>query len=409
MANAKRERIELEKQQAEQLLQEYGSPLYVYDEAVLRKRCREMMSLVKRPNYRPNYSAKANTNVELLKIIREEGLSVDAMSPGEMALELAAGFAPADILFLCNNVAVQEMAEAVRLGASVSVDSLSQLESFGKAFPGGEVAVRLNPGVGAGHHKKVVTGGHSKFGVMLEQVPQILEIAKRFGLRIVGLNQHIGSLFLEGTEYIEAAKTLVVAAAAFPKKDLRFLDFGGGFGVPYHGEPRLDLADVGGRLERVIDSYREGANSPDVAVKTEPGRYVVAECGMLLGTVHSVKENDRETYVGCDIGFNVLMRPVLYDAYHEIEVFGGMAAAQTVTVVGNICESGDILAQGRSLPAMQPGDVLGVRNAGAYGYCMASTYNSRPLPAEVLLCQDGGARLIRRRQTVQDLVKCATL
>ncbi|MEQ8200490.1 MAG: diaminopimelate decarboxylase [Syntrophomonadaceae bacterium] len=395
------------KKDAHQLLQEYGSPLYVYDEEILRLRCREMKNLLTYPKFRVNYSAKANTNVELLKIVCSEDLDVDGMSPGEMHLEMMAGFTPQRITFIGNNVSPDEFRYAVERGILVSVDSLSQLETLGKINRGGQVCLRINPGIGAGHHEKVVTGGKKvKFGIALEDLPWALDIARQNQMTITGLNQHIGSLFLEPDAYVEAAAFILQTAAALPSVEM--VDLGGGFGIPYrHGvEPRLDLAELGTRLDRLINDW-VACNRP-LMIRTEPGRYVVAECGALLGTVTAIKNNYNTVFVGTDIGFNTLVRPVMYDSYHEISIAPGTERPyqeyrQPVYVVGNICESGDILVHDRVIPCCREGDALIVHDAGAYGFAMASTYNSRPLPAEVLITTSGDVRLIRRAQTLRDL------
>ncbi len=395
--------FKLTRQQIEELTERYGSPLYLYDERTLRTRCREMKQLVSYPYFNPNYSAKANTNIELLKIVRSEGFHVDAMSPGEILLELAAGFSPEEIFFIPNNVSVEEMAFAVDRHIAVSVDSLSQLETFGRNFPGEKVAVRLNPGVGAGHHDKVVTGGKSKFGIELAAQGEIKRIAVQYGVHIIGINMHIGSLFLEGSTYLEAGRKLLEAAKEFT--ELEFIDFGGGFGVPYHGEDRLNLDMMSESLNRLIGEFTAQYPKKDLKFMIEPGRYVVAECGLLIGRVNSVKVNYSEKYVGTDIGFNVLMRPVLYDAYHGIIVYNDSVEEEEVTVVGNICETGDIIAKARMLPSMKEGDFIGVETAGAYGYVMSSNYNARQRPAEVLLEASGNFRLIRKRDTLEELVR----
>lgn len=413
------DRIELSAAQAFDLIKTYGSPLYVYDEQVLRKHCRELKGLLPRHRCLPLYSTKANSNIELLRIIREEGFHVDAMSPGEILLEEAAGFQPSEIFMVTNNISDEEMRFAAERGILMSADSLEQLERFGMMKPGGEIAVRLNPGIGTGHSDKVITGGSCKFGIEYKYIPQIREIAARYRLRIVGLNQHVGSLFLDGTVFLAACDRLLQAAKAdFP--ELRFLDFGGGFGVPYHGEHRLDLLRLRMELEKRLDAFLQEYGWRDIFFHTEAGRYPVAECGMLLGTVTCRKEVCGLCYVGTDLGFNELIRPVLYDAYHEIEVFRAAdinsddrslplsdrnTALEQVQIAGNICESGDILARDRLLPVTAHGDLIGVRNAGAYGYSMASNYNSRLRPAEVLLCADGSTRLIRRRDTYEDLLR----
>ena len=303
--------FEISKEQIQDLITKYGSPLYIYDETVLRKRCNEMMRLISYEHFRPNYSAKANTNIELLKIIKSEGFSVDAMSPGEIVLQQAAGFQTDEILFISNNVSADEMQFAVDRQILVSVDSLSQLETFGRLNPGKKVAVRLNPGIGAGHNKKVVTAGKCKFGIELSEIGSIKLIASKYKLQIAGINQHIGSLFMGSKAYRMTCETILTAAKQF--QDLEFVDLGGGFGVPYNGEARLDLVDLTEQLDQLIQDFIASYDNKSIEIKIEPGRYIVAECGILAGVVHSVKTNYGEKYIGTDIGFNVLMRPVLYD------------------------------------------------------------------------------------------------
>ena len=394
-----------------ELLNEFGSPLYVYNESILREKCREISHLVKYPHFKPNYSIKANSNLQLLKIIREEGLSADAMSPGEIHVLLAAGFKPEEIFYIGNNVSEEEMKYAIDREVPVSVDSIPQLKMFGRINPGGKVAVRFNPGVGAGHHEKVVTGGKkTKFGVDIDLIGEVKSIVKEYNLKLSGINQHIGSLFMQGDAYVEGVKSLLAAAGEF--EDLEFVDMGGGFGVPYHkqaGQERLNLDELGEKLDDVLHSWTEGYGKK-ITFKIEPGRYIVAECGVLLGRVYAVKKNYSTTYVGTDIGFNVLARPVMYDSHHDLEVYGrhsdtGSKGEMVATIVGNICESGDILAKDRKLPRVEEGDVIGVMDAGAYGYAMASNYNNRLRPAEVLVRLDGTAGLIRRRDTLEDLMR----
>ena len=390
-----------------ELVKEFGSPLYVYNERVFRSRIREIRSMVSYPHFGVHLSVKANNNLTLLKIAKEEGITVDAMSPGEIYVEEKAGFQPEDIFFITNNVSKEEMSYAVEKGILVSVDSLSQLETFGKAFPGHKVAIRINTGVGAGHSDKVVTGGHhTKFAICAEDLPKAREIACRYGLTITGINQHIGSFFLNKEPYLDGVKALLPLAMDFP--DLTLIDFGGGFGMPYDPEhqSRLDLQGLGKDLSQLMEDFAK-AYGREILFKVEPGRYLTAECGVLLGTVHALKENSGVQYVGTDLGFNVLIRPLLYEAYHHIETYPKREGApvRPYTVVGNICESGDILAKDRLLPAMSEGDVIAVLDAGAYGFVMASNYNNRLRPAEVLLKEDGSVQLIRRRDTFEDLVR----
>lgn len=397
-----------------ELVKKYGSPLYVYNEDVLREQCRKVKNLINYPKLKVNYSAKANTNLSLLKIIRSEGLLVDAMSPGEIFIELQAGYKPEEILFICNNVSADEMMYAIKTGVLVSVDSLSQLEAYGKLNKGGKVVVRINPGVGAGHHEKVVTAGkNTKFGVNPDFIREMKSILARYELHLVGINQHIGSLFMDAGPYIEAAAFILKFAENFP--ELEFVDLGGGFGVPYHkeaGEKTLDLNILGHELQQLIDEW-VGRNKRQITIKLEPGRFIVAECGVLLGQVHATKMNGLKKYVGTDLGFNVLIRPAMYGSHHDIEIYSPeervVSNNEQVTIVGNICETGDILAKERALPQIQEGDILGVLNAGAYGMVMSSNYNCRLLPAEVLITSSGEDVLIRRRDTLEDLTRNFTI
>ncbi len=393
------------------LIERHDGPLYVYNEEILRKRCREMKRLLSYPHFKVNYSPKANSNLELLKIIKSEGLCADAMSPGEINVLLAAGFLPDEIFYVGNNVSQNEMKYAKDAGIMVSVDSVEQLCDYGSINPGGRVCVRFNAGIGAGHHEKVVTAGkNTKFGITPEFIEEVKETAKKYNLKISGINQHIGSLFMDGKVYIAGVKPLLDIAMQF--EDLDFIDLGGGFGIPYHkqdGEGRLNLQNLGEELDVLLHQWTRQYGK-DVEFKVEPGRYISAECGILLGTVHCVKNSFGNTYIGTDIGFNVLMRPVLYDSYHDIEVYkNGDAPKITkqmdVNIVGNICESGDILAKGRFLPEIKKGDIIGVMDAGAYGYSMSSNYNNRLRPAEILIEKNGGSKLIRRRETFEDIMQ----
>lgn len=388
------------------LVAEFGSPLYVYHEPTLRARCREVAGLLPGRDYHPSVSIKTNGNPALLAIAREEGLRGDAMSPGEILLLERAGFCQDDIFFIPNNVSREEFSFARERGILTSLDSLDQVRSAAEVFSGGEVALRINPLVGDGHHGKVVTAGASvKFGILPSEVPQALEILAAHGVAVVGLNQHIGSGFLAPDKYLEAAKTLLEVCREVPTA--RFADFGGGFGIGYRGEARLDLSAVGAGLSELVDRWERECGRP-IRVQVEPGRYVFAESGAVLGTVHAVKERAGIRIAGCDIGFNVLQRPVLYDAHHRIDLHPRDQSVRPVVDVrwvGNICESGDILGSDRKCPLPGMGDHLVVRDAGAYGWSMSSSYNARPRTAEVLLAADGSARLIRRGETWDDLLE----
>ncbi|HSP46508.1 MAG TPA: diaminopimelate decarboxylase [Clostridiaceae bacterium] len=392
-----------------ELLEKYGSPLYVYSEEILRQKAQDMKGLATVPNFQSNYSVKANSNIHLLKILCEEGMYADAMSPGEILALEAAGFTPDRIFYIANNVSVEEMAFAIDRNIIVSVDSLSQLEQIGQIKQGLEVAIRFNPCVGAGHSEKVITGvKKTKFGVSIEDIDKVDEILAAYDLKLVGINQHIGSLYMEKDPFILGVKSLLNIALSF--KDLKIIDFGGGFGIPYkkqEGQPPLDIDGLREEFTQVLtDWMKEHGRNP--LFKIEPGRYVVAESGILLGTVHAVKENAGVKYAGTDLGFNVLARPVMYDSHHDVEVYPNdgrtLGEEEVVNVVGNICESGDIIRKNATLPQIMLGDTLGVMDAGAYGYAMSSNYNNRIRPAEVLITLDGSVKLIRKMDTYEELL-----
>jgi diaminopimelate decarboxylase len=393
-----------------QLTDKYGTPLYVYNEKILRKRCRDMKGLISYKNFTVNYSPKANGNLELIKIIRSEGLRADAMSPGEIYVNMLAGFKPEEILYISNNVSEEEFRYAINAGVKISVDSVSQLELFGKINPGGRVAFRLNPGIGAGHHEKVVTGGQkTKFGIELSSIPEVKQISEKYNLKIIGINQHIGSLFMDGDIYMQSAGSILSVAKQF--NDLEFIDLGGGFGIPYMkqaNQARLDLKTLGDKLSEVIHVFVKEYGK-EIEFKIEPGRYIVAESGILLGNVNAVKKNYKTKYIGTDLGFNVLIRPAMYDSHHDVEIYRKADVLslkeETVSIVGNICETGDIIAKDRILPEIFENDVLGVLDSGAYGYSMSSNYNNRLRPVEVLIEENGNPRIIRKRDTFDDLVR----
>ncbi|MFV0520220.1 MAG: diaminopimelate decarboxylase [Lachnospirales bacterium] len=395
-----------------ELLEKYGSPLYVYNEDIFLKRTLEMKNLVDYNKFVVNYSAKANTSLGLLQLIEKEGLHVDAMSPGEIFVEMKAGFTPDRIFYISNNVTKEEMIYAIERGIIVSIDSLSQLELIGEIYRDkmvstfdGKVAVRFNSGVGAGHHEKVVTGGKkTKFGINSEYIQDVKDICLKYGLTVKGINQHIGSLFMTGEKYVEGVKNIINIAKEFEK--IEFVDLGGGFGVPYksmYGEEPLDLVNLGKILTKYISEFIDELGR-EITIKIEPGRYISCESGVVLGTVTSVKKNSDIKYVGCDIGFNVLQRPVMYDSYHEIEIHNDDLNTEVSTVVGNICESGDILGKDRTLPIASVGDVICVCDAGAYGFTMASNYNNRLKPAEVLIRSNGEVVILRERDTLESLI-----
>lgn len=395
----------------EDIAAKYGTPLYVYNEEIIEERMRSVAGVITKYPYTANYSVKANTNPEILKIAIRTGLNCDAMSVGEIQMLMYAGFPKERIFFVPNNVSDEELQFAIDEGIMTSLDSLAQLRRFGELNPKGKCAVRINPGVGAGHHEKVVTAGKkTKFGIAEEDFDEIFNIAKEYDLQIVGINQHIGSLFMEPTPYLAAVTNLLRIAKRF--SNLEFIDFGGGYGIPYHkldDEAPYDMKGFHEALEPILTSFVEEYGYAPL-FKSEPGRFCVAEGGVILGRVYSVKQNSGKTYIGTDVGMNVLVRPSMYDSWHDIELLRDGKTVERndmreVTVCGNICETGDILAKDRMLPEAKIGDIACVLDAGAYGYSMCSSYNSRPRPAEVLICKDGSVKVIRRRETFEDLIR----
>ncbi len=394
----------------EKIAEEFGTPLYVYNEDVIRRHMEDVAGVITKYPYTANYSVKANTNIHILKFALEEGINCDAMSPGEITMLLKAGFPPERIFFVPNNVSEEELKFAAEKGVITSLDSLSQLETFGQVLPGHKCAVRINPGVGAGHHEKVITAGKkTKFGIQESDIDRIFEIAEKYGLKIIGINQHIGSGFLDPEPYLKAVSNLLRIAKRF--ENLEFIDFGGGYGIPYHkldDEARFPMESFKTALEPILDAFvKDYGKAP--LFKSEPGRYCVAEGSVILGRVQAVKENSGVSYVGTDVGMNVLVRPSMYGSWHDIEVIRDGKTVERkdlkpVTVTGNICESGDILAADRELPSIKKGDLVCVLDTGAYGYSMCSSYNSRPRPAEVMIMRDGSVKLIRRRETIEDLM-----
>jgi diaminopimelate decarboxylase len=401
-----RDRVWLGPRRARALAERFGTPLYVYSRRTLLARCRALQRAF--PGVELHYAMKANSNPSLLRLITRWGLGVDAVSPWEVALALAVGVAPGRVLFTGNNPSERDLRAVHAAGARVNLDALSTLEVWAKlAGPGREVSLRLNLDVGAGHHRHVVTGGReSKFGLTREELPEARRIAQAHGQRIVGLHQHIGSGFFEVEPFLAALEPLLALVPDFPH--LSFVDAGGGFGVPYRPEERpVDLSAWGQAVLARVERAREEHRRPHLRLLLEPGRYVVCEAGVLLASVTAVKPRGDRVWVGLDTGMHHLLRPALYQAWHPVRSYPrGRASRATARcwLVGSICESADVLAEDRSLPLPAPGELLALGNVGAYGYVMASHYNLRPRPAEVLV--DGEEfTLLRPEETLEDIVK----
>lgn len=397
-----------------ELLEKYGSPLYVYDESVLIKRINDLLEFAKDLGNKINakvsmhYSSKANANLHLLKIIKENGMFVDSMSPIELALTQKAGFTSNEIVYVCNNVSQEEMKYVVDQNVLICLDSVSQVEKYGQISPNTSIMVRINPEEGGvGHCEKVVTvGKEARFGIVEKDFEALFEVVKKYNLKIIGVHQHFGSSFFD--DDIDGLMNginigLNLINKYFP--EINIIDFGGGFGVPYNGEEPLSFDILSEKLSKVLKPFIEKSKVNEI--KFEPGRYVVCESGTILGTVNSIKESFSTKWIGTDVGMNVLLRPSMYDAYHKIEIINkenNNGEYIKATIVGNVCESGDILGKDRNVKKAFVGDAVKVYNTGAYGFSMSSSYTGRPTVAEILKEKNGEYRVIRKREKIDDII-----
>ncbi len=383
----------------------YGTPTYVYREQTIRERIDALRTHLEGVPVRLLYAMKANHALPVLEVMRESGLGIDAVSPAELELALRMGFEPSDILYSANNMTDAEMDTAVRSGVVMNIGELSRLERFGAAHPGSDVCVRVNPQVGAGHHAHVITAGEkSKFGIPVEQMDRIRDLAAAHDLRIVGLHQHIGSGIMDTQTLWKAISVMLETARTF--ETLRFVNVGGGLGVPYKPEEQpLDLATFESRIVAPLRSYGATHPNPALEFRFEPGRFFTAECGVLLARVNTIKPTDARTFAGLDSGMGHLVRPAMYNAWHTVvNLSRPDGPVREYDIVGNICESADFFAKNRPVAELAEGDIVGILDTGAYGISMASTYNMRPLPAEVWIPVDGPPRLLRRRLTPEEFV-----
>ena len=383
---------------------QYGTPLYVYYAERIRFQYENLKQAFSNWDVRFFYAAKALTNQQVLRYVNSLGCSVDCSSINEIKLALKAGFSSDKILYTSNSIHFTEIEEAVSLGAFVNVDSLSALEKFGKRFGSSyPVGIRLRPNIMAGGNLKISTGhAGSKFGIPVEQLNQVHALVSAYKIQVHTLHIHTGSEIKDADVFVQGVRLLLDIVADFP--DVRVIDLGGGFKVPYHpGEKGTDIHAVGNAVAELFSAYQQKTGR-SLQVWFEPGKYMVCEAGYLLTTVNVIKENGTLTFAGVDSGLNQLIRPMFYDAYHHIEnLTNPTAPDKTYQVVGNICET-DTLGADRDLPAVREGDLLSIQNAGAYGFEMASQYNARYRPAEVFY-KEGMLQLIRRRETLEDLLR----
>jgi len=381
----------------------FGTPCYVTDEARLRENYRTVHdAFAKYMDTEIHYACKANTNLAVLSILRQEGSGIDAVSIGEVNTCLKAGFKPSQIMYTGVNVSDAELKAVTDLGVMVNLDSVSEMERLAAIRTNLPVSFRITPGVGQGHSDKVITGNKgAKFGIPKEKVVETYLRAKDLGLNPVGIHAHIGSGGQSVEPFVDEMEVLTTLVNQLDEAGLRltFIDMGGGIGVPYR--PNEDEMDVPGLASEVTDVIQQNTDIQKIIL--EPGRYIVCDSTILLTRCVDVKDAETKKYIGVDAGFNTLIRPAMYDAYHYIQLGNrfGKAATGRYDVAGPICETGDYLGHDRVLPEAHEGDLVVVYNAGAYGFSMSSNYNSRPLCAEVLV-YDGQAELVRERESVEE-------
>ena len=383
------------------LAAEYGCPLYIYDSSVIKRQYDKISKAFAVKRLRINYACKANTNLSIMRLLQGWGSGLDTVSVQEVELGLQAGFAPQDIIYTPNCVSLEEIAEAVKLGVRINIDNISILEQFGHQFPEVPVCIRINPHIMAGGNAKISVGHiDSKFGISIHQLPHILKIVDTLNLQIEGIHMHTGSDILNAESFLQAAEILLNCAQSFPNLD--YIDFGSGFKVPYKpGGIATDIEDFGERLSERFNEFCTEYGK-DLMLMFEPGKFLVSEAGYFLARCNVVKTTPATAFVGVDSGLNHLIRPMMYDAYHHITNISNPEGKMRIyTVVGYICET-DTFGANRQLSEVREGDIICLQNAGAYCFSMASNYNSRYRPAEVLI-HEGQVHLVRRRETMEDI------
>ncbi|REE24771.1 diaminopimelate decarboxylase [Winogradskyella pacifica] len=386
-----------------QIAKDFGSPVYVYDAEKIEfqyKRLTKAFSKVK--NLKLNYAVKALSNISVLRLFNKLGSGIDTVSIQELRLGLKAGFKPEDIIFTPNGVSLEEIEEAAKLGVQINIDNLSILEQFGTKHPKVPVCIRINPHVMAGGNTNISVGHiDSKFGISIHQIPLLLRIVENTNMNINGIHMHTGSDILDIDVFLYASEILFDTAKNF--KTLQFIDFGSGFKVPYKkGDIETNIEELGEKLSQRFNEFCKEYGK-DLTLAFEPGKFLVSEAGVFLAKVNVVKQTTSTVFAQVDSGFNHLIRPMLYGSQHDIlNISNPKGRERFYSVVGYICET-DTFANNRRISEINENDILCFKNAGAYCYSMASNYNSRYRPAEVLLYK-GKAHLIRKRETFDDIL-----
>jgi len=383
---------------------QYGAPVYVYDTSKIASQFQRLTNAFGSvPKLKLNYAVKALSNLSILRLMNSLGSGLDTVSIQEVKLGLLAGFKPEDIIFTPNGVSLEEIEEASALGVKINIDNLSFLEQFGSTHPDVPVCIRINPHVMAGGNTKISVGHiDSKFGISIHQIPHILRIVELTKMKVNGIHMHTGSDILDIDVFLYASEILFDTAMHF--KDLEFIDFGSGFKVPYKaGDIETNIEELGQKLSSRFNEFCKEYGR-ELTLAFEPGKFLVSESGYFLARVNVVKQTTSTVFAGVDSGFNHFVRPMFYGASHEIiNLSNPKGKERYYSVVGYICET-DTFGNNRRISAISEGDILCFKNAGAYCFTMASNYNSRYRPAEVLW-HEGKAVLVRERENFDDLIR----
>ena len=400
-----------EKLSNEQLLQaaiEFGTPLYVYHAEKIKEQYQKLTTAFSLLDTRFFYASKALTNINILRYIKEIGCNIDCSSINEVKLALYAGMDPQNVLYTSNGIAFSEIEEAVAAGVHINIDSLSNLEKFGKKYGHSyPVGIRIRPAIMAGGNLKISTGHEgSKFGIPVNQLPLMEEIVKLTGMHIRTLHIHTGSDIKDAAVFVQGIQVLFEMIPHFP--ELEVIDLGGGFKVPYKpGDKETDINLLAQKIKEAFDNHSisgKTTTTKKFQLWFEPGKFLVSQSGFMLAQVTVLKDTGSIVFAAVNSGLNHLIRPMMYDAYHHIENISNPTGKEKMyTVTGNICET-DTFAADRKITEIREGDYLAFYNAGAYGFEMASNYNSRFKPAEVFI-KDGKAKLIRKRDEFNDLLR----
>lgn len=384
--------------------QKFGTPLYIYDAETIKRQYDKLLAAFPEVNLKIKYACKALNNINIIKYLKSLGSGLDTVSIEEVEVGLKAGYKPSDILYTPNCVAFSEIKKAVEYGVTINIDNMSILEQFGHEY-GNSVSccLRLNPHIMAGGNSHISVGHiDSKFGISIYQVPLIKRIVNNHKIKVTGLHMHTGSDILDADVFLRGADLLFEAAQNF--SDLEYMDFGSGFKVSYkEGDITTDINKIGKKITANFKKLTKHYGR-ELELWFEPGKFLVSESGVLLVQTNVVKQTLSTVFVGVNSGQNHLLRPKMYDAYHNIVNISNTKGSKRIySVVGYICET-DTLGYDRKLNEVKEGDVLAILNAGAYGFTMSSNYNSRTRPAEVLII-NGEAKLIRERETLEDQLK----